>query len=89
MSWKFNPGRFLITRHAQIALHPDDVRTALGRHLAGDWGDLDAHDRQENERSVAQGGRLFSSYRDRRKTRFWIITEADRSATTVLLPEDY
>ena len=63
---------------------------ALAEHFAGDWGELSADDRAENERAVRAGDlRLFSVYRDRRGTRFYVITEADRSATTVLLPEDY
>jgi hypothetical protein len=50
---------------------------------------VDEHGRQENERSVTQRLRLFSVYHDRNNVKFWIITEADRSATTILLPEDY
>ena len=61
----------------------------LRRHVAGDWGDLDEADRQENEKSLKNGFRLLSAYRSITGIRFWIITEADRSLTTVLLPEDY
>ena len=78
------------TPAALDALHAGDVIAALGRHFAGDWGELCPDDRAENERAIRDGGlRLFSVYRDRRGTRFYVITEADRSATTVLLPEDY
>jgi hypothetical protein len=60
------------------------------RHAHGDWGDvLDEHDRQENEFSLAHGFRLLSAYRLKDGTVIWIITEADRSATTILLPEEY
>ena len=59
------------------------------RHQAGDWGDVSEHDRQENELSLKQGFRLLSVYRAASGVKFWIITEADRSATTVLLPQDY
>ncbi len=61
----------------------------LIRHKNGDWGDLPPVDVQENERSLARGGRLFSAYHTRREDRIWVITESDRSATTLLWPEDY
>ena len=86
---KFALGQTVITPGAIEMLHPDDVRAAIGRHAAGDWGELGEHDREENELSLREGYRLLSAYRDRRGTKFWIITEADRSATTVLLPEEY
>lgn len=67
------------------------VRVAdyLHRHLTGDWGELDAADRAENELSLREGFRLLSAYDLPDGTRFWIITEADRSATTLLLPNEY
>ena len=61
----------------------------LERHLAGDWGDLDEHDRQENELSLQHGWRLLSAYRLSDGTRIWIITEADRSSTCILLRFKY
>jgi hypothetical protein len=61
----------------------------LKRHLAGDWGDLDEHDRRENERSLTDGCRLLSAYTLSTGEKLWIITEADRSATTLLLPSEY
>jgi hypothetical protein len=60
----------------------------LARHASGDWGDVDKHDRRENERSLKHGWRIVSSYPVGDKT-IWIITEADRSITTILLPEEY
>jgi len=60
----------------------------LARHTAGDWGDLCAHDRRENERSLRHGMRVLSSY-EVGEGRVWVITEADRSVTTILLPEEY
>jgi hypothetical protein len=86
---KFPLGQVVIMANARDSLHPGDVPRALARHAAGDWGELDEHDRRENELSLAQGLRLLSAYRDRCDVKFWIITEADRSATTILLPEDY
>jgi hypothetical protein len=61
----------------------------LHRHISGDWGELDDHDRRENERSVIQKCRLLSAYHLRDGIKIWIITEADRSVTTILLPEEY
>jgi hypothetical protein len=85
----FALGQTVITRAACDVLHPQDVTTCLNRHQAGDWGELCEHDRKENELGVAQGFRLLSVYRDRSNTKFYIITEHDRSVTTVLLPQDY
>ncbi len=61
----------------------------LAKHLAGDWGDVDLEDWQENELSLREDFRILSSYRTLRAEKIWIITEADRSATTLLLPEEY
>ncbi len=88
-SSKFPLGQTVITPNARDTLHPADIPLAVGRHASGDWGDVDEHDRRENEVSLAQNLRLLSVYRDRNGVKFWIITEAGRSATTVLLPEDY
>ena len=86
---KFPLGSTVMTRNACDQLHPEDMLDCLRRHAAGDWGELDEHDRAENELSLREGFRLLSAYHDRNDVKFWIITEADRSATTVLLPEDY
>lgn len=61
----------------------------LLRHVTGDWGELDAHDKQANEHALQHGSRLLSAYLTSHGVKFWIITEADRSATTLLLPEEY
>ena len=61
----------------------------LLRHMHGDWGELCAEDRRENERSLRVGSRLLSAYRTRREEKLWVITEWDRSVTTFLLPEEY
>lgn len=61
----------------------------LVRHLAGDWGDVDEHDRRENELSLIHRFRLLSAYTLTSGTKIWVITEADLSVTTVLLPEEY
>ena len=66
----------------------EDPLCYLARHASGDWGELNAYDRRENELSLKHGWRLVSSYPIGEKT-IWIITEADRSVTTILLPEEY
>ncbi len=85
---KFPLGKIVITANAQGKLDPSAVQHGLERHAIGDWGTLCDADRQENELSLEQGFRLMSVYGEG-SGRFWIITEADRSVTTVLLPEDY
>lgn len=86
---RFDPGHLVQTPAARDLLDPMDVLDALSRHFRGDWGELCEHDRLVNERSLSTEGRLFSVYRDRMGTKFYAITESDRSATTVLLPDDY
>ncbi len=61
----------------------------LTRHASGDWGELEPTDVAENQYSIAHGFRLLSSYQTNAGEKLWIITEADRSATTLLLPEEY
>ena len=85
----FRLGRIVATPNALRALSQQDMLSAIKRHQAGDWGELDEHDRQANDRALTDGTRLFSVYRSVNGKRFWVITEADRSATSVLLPEDY
>lgn len=85
----FALGQVVITATAAQQIPPQDVPVALRRHSRGDWGELDEHDRKANEQALQHGGRLFSAYTASNGVRFWIITEADNSATTLLLPEDY
>lgn len=61
----------------------------ISRHAGGDWGDLDPEDLAANDRALKHGGRLFSAYTLATEERLWVITEADRSATTALLPSEY
>ena len=86
---KFPPGQIVITTNALDTLKQRDVLPALRRHLQGDWGDVDAEDRKANDSALVHAARLLSVYHAADGTKFWIITEADRSATTVLLPDDY
>ena len=88
---RFPLGRILATRGAVSALEgarADPVRY-LARHASGDWGELDLEDRAANEHALRDGARLLSAYRLPTGARLWVITEADRSATTLLLPEEY
>jgi hypothetical protein len=71
------------------AIPNDELTAALQRHASGDWGEVGKEDWQANDDALDDGARVLSSHRSRGGTRFWIITEADRSATTVLLPEEY
>jgi hypothetical protein len=89
--FKFCTGSVVATPGALEAFRAsgDNPLTYLIRHLAGDWGDLDDHDRRENELSLIHGFRLLSAYTLNSGTKIWIITEADRSATTLLLPDEY
>ena len=74
-------------------LTANDVGSALERHLAGDWGDLDEFDWKENDAAADSGGRILSRYFSEDGTPFWIVTEIhtedDRMVTTILLPEEY
>ena len=85
---KFPLGQVVITANARQQLDPADVEQGLSRHARGDWGEVCPEDRKENEFSLKEGFRLLSVFRSK-DTKFWIITEADRSVTTVLMPEDY
>ena len=88
---KFDPGRILATPGAldAIASSGDDPLDFLFRHLDGDWGDLSPEDICENELSLQHGWRLLSAYTLKNGTKIWIITEATRESTTILLPSEY
>lgn len=88
---RFPLGQIVATPGALKALTEasDSPSSFLRRHVVGDWGELDEEDRQENELSVSAGFRLLSAYTLSTGIRIWVITEADRSATTLLLPEEY
>lgn len=87
----FPLGRVVATPGALEALGAAAIDPAvlLARHAVGNWGDLSDEDRKENELSLNRGLRLLSSYRLPDGERIWIVTEADRSATTLLLPSEY
>lgn len=83
---KFPLGRLLVTPGA-LALGID-FTPCINRHVRGDWGDVDAEDWERNDASIAEGTRIISAYQTA-VGRIWIITEADRAVTTVLLPSEY
>lgn len=88
---RFSLGQVVATPGALEALASSNQSPEefLKRHLSGDWGDVCEDDRQANEDALLHGERLLSSYRTSKSVKLWIITEADRSATTLLLPEEY
>ena len=85
----FEVGEIVITQGANSELSQKDVLRGLMRHLSGDWGDLDEHDWKENDAALEYGFRLLSQYQLDGGSKFWIITEHDRSVTTILLPSEY
>ncbi len=88
---KFSLGQVVATPGALQAIQEahQTPHELLAQHESGDWGDLDMEDYIENQLSLEKGYRLFSAYRLKTGVKIWIITEADRSATTFLLPEEY
>jgi hypothetical protein len=91
MGAKFGLGTVVATPGALAAMRdagqsPTDF---LGCHAVGDWGDIDGHDIKENEIALQDGGRLLSSYQTIKGEAIWVITEADRSSTCLLLPSEY
>jgi hypothetical protein len=88
---KFLLGQLVATPGALTALEEagQDAREFLSRHQHGDWGDLSEEDKQENEFSVTRELRILSAYTLTTGVKIWVITEADRSVTTLLLPAEY
>jgi hypothetical protein len=88
---KFRPGQLVATPGALDALKEASVGFLpyVNRHLSGDWGEVSQEDAAENELSLKESFRLLSTYRLPTGYKIWVITEADRSATTILLPEEY
>ncbi|MFC2042223.1 hypothetical protein ACFLTV_01805 [Chloroflexota bacterium] len=94
MTVAINMGRLLMTRGVNDLVAEDEafakfVTDSLARHRRGDWGNLTDEDIQENELSLKEGYRLLSAYESEGLPKIWIITEADRSATNILFPDEY
>jgi len=85
----FPLGNLVATPNALGAVTQEQINGMLDRHIRGDWGDVCKEDWKANDRALVDGTRLFSVYKFASEKRCWIITEADRSSTTVLLPSDY
>ncbi|ADJ26477.1 conserved hypothetical protein [Dehalogenimonas lykanthroporepellens BL-DC-9] len=95
----FNTGQIVATRGVyDLACENPDfaqfIQKSLNRHVKGDWGDVDEEDKQANDQALKQDTRLLSAYNDDRFPKngvanIWIITEADRSSTTILFPDEY
>ena len=87
----FPLGQLLATPGALAAIEQagQSPGVFIGRHAAGDWGEVCGDDWQLNDESLASGGRLLSAYRTGKGDRLWVITESDFSATTILLPDEY
>lgn len=85
----FSPGKIVATPGVLEAVSQPELLQALARHLCGDWGEVCAADAEQNNRALEQGWSLLSVYPSSEDRVFWVITEADRSATTILLPREY
>ncbi len=87
----FNPGQVVATPGALEAMETNQCLSLdlLIRHLSGDWGTIPKEDAEANQQALEDGSRIMSGYDLANGARIWIITEADRSATTFLLPEEY
>jgi hypothetical protein len=86
---RFRLGRVVVTRGVIESLEPELVMFALARHASGDWGELCDFDKTQNELAVEHGDRILSKYKNQDDEMFYIITEWDRSTTTVLLTHEY
>ena len=86
---KFEVGQVFITPGAYEELNLRDAADGLLRHCTGDFGEVSEEDKALNEEAIETGNRILSAYFDRDGVKYWIITEWDRSATTVLLPSEY
>ena len=86
---KFPSGRIVLSRNALVKLDDNDVEVGMARHLSGDWGNVDKLFGRINDLCLTCHLPLSSSYESSHGVKFWIVTEADRSETSVLLPEDF
>ena len=92
----FPLGRVVMTanlQHGLVETLPEsweyELKAMIDRHVGGDWGDLEECDREQKNKALKDGGRIFSAYHASDGTKLYIITEWDRSYTTALLPADY
>lgn len=85
----FPLGKIVATKGVLDTIPMNEILDSLNRHVNGDWGNLCQEDKDLNDGAVVHGGRILSSYVSSHGDEFWIITEADRSVTTILLPNEY
>ena len=87
----FDLGQVVATPGAIVTFEKVDetIVSLLSRHVRGDWGNLHEEDKTTNDEAVKEGYRILSAYKLSDGTKIWIITEADRSSTCILLPEEY
>ena len=90
----FPLGQLVVTREVNDRITIDEnfakfVINSLQRHKQGDWGELPQEDKKANQEALQQGFRLFSAYEGKNLPKIWIITESDRSITTILFPSEY
>jgi len=90
-AWRVPLGDLYITANILDLIEREgiDIAALILRHLTGDWGDMDRHDRAHNDHALLTGARLLSAYRVSDTKTVWIITEPGRAETTVLLPDEY
>ena len=86
---RFSLGEVVVTPGTLSSVPKSQLLAALTRHATGDWGELDEQDWKANDEALEYGARLLSAYSTADGIRFWIITEHDRSVTTLLLPLEY
>jgi len=85
---RFSLGQVVMMTGVRDSFKPEHIAEAIQRHSGGDWGEVHKADARENELSLRQGFRLLSAYTFN-ESKMWVITEADRSSTTLLLPDEY
>ena len=88
-TWSVPLGELYATRNAADQLPNHVMLLAIARHCSGDWGEVCEEDWQANDEAMEVGNRILSAYTSPDGVKFWIITEWDRSVTTILLPDDY
>lgn len=86
---KLKLGKVVATPGVMRSVSDAEMIESLRRHGAGDWGDVCEEDKLANDDSLREGSRVLSSYKTMAGVKFWVITESDRSSTTLLLPEEY
>jgi hypothetical protein len=85
----FQMGRTVVTANANESLSDADIRNALALHQSGKWGNIGFNDYRENNNALKNGSRILSAYVSGGGEKFWVLTEADRSCTTILMPDEY